>query len=212
MENPVIIIGAGGLGKAALDIFSSNDVVVYGFLDDNAELKGEVIGEIAILGTSDDDQFLNIIGKSCEAFIAVDDNRYRKKMIKILNDDRKVQPVNAVHIRSYIAPSASIGHGNFVNAGASIGAAAKVGNHCIINSNVVIDYTAQLGDFVQIGVGSMINPGVVIENEAFIGSGVTIVPGVRIGKGARIGAGSVVVTEVGEGETFFGNPAKKIEV
>lgn len=212
MENPVLIIGAGGLGRAALDIFNSNNVVVYGFLDDNPELKGKEIGEITVLGASDEDQYLNIIGKSCEAFIAIDDNRYRKKLVKTLNEQRKVQPVNAVHVKAYIAPSASIGHGNFVNSGVSIGAEAKVGNHCIINSNAVIDYTAEIGDFVQIGSGSLINACVRIENEAFIGSGVTVVTGVKIGKGARIGAGSVVVTEVGEGETFFGNPAKKIEV
>lgn len=212
MENPVIIIGAGGLGKAALDIFTTNDVVVYGFLDDKAELKGKEIGEVLVLGSTDDEQYLNIIGKSCEACIAVDDNRYRKKLVKMLNEDRKVQPVNAVHNKAYIAPSASIGHGNFINAGASVGAEAKIGNHCIIHTNAVIDFTAQLGDFVQVGAGSLVNAGVVVEDEAFIGSGVTIVSGVKIGKGARIGAGSVVVTEVGEGETFFGNPAKKVEV
>src|SRR5690606_38989948 len=117
MENPVIIIGAGGLGKAALDIFTTNDVVVYGFLDDKAELKGKEIGEVLVLGSTDDEQYLNIIGKSCEACIAVDDNRYRKKLVKMLNEDRKVQPVNAVHNKAYIAPSASIGHGNFINAG-----------------------------------------------------------------------------------------------
>jgi len=35
MKNPVVIFGAGTLGRLALDIFSSNDVLVYGFLDDN---------------------------------------------------------------------------------------------------------------------------------------------------------------------------------
>jgi hypothetical protein len=31
MENPVIIIGASGLGAVALDIFKRNNVVVYAF-------------------------------------------------------------------------------------------------------------------------------------------------------------------------------------
>ena len=34
MENPVMIFGAGSLGLTALDIFQRNEVVVYGFLDD----------------------------------------------------------------------------------------------------------------------------------------------------------------------------------
>jgi len=31
MENPVMILGAGGLGAVALDIFKTNNVVVYAF-------------------------------------------------------------------------------------------------------------------------------------------------------------------------------------
>ena len=41
MDKPVIILGANGLGKAAMEAFESNDVVVYGFLDDKAEREGE---------------------------------------------------------------------------------------------------------------------------------------------------------------------------
>lgn len=212
MANPVIIIGAGGLGKAALDIFNSNGVMVFGFLDDNPKLKGNVINEVTVLGPTDEEQFLNIIGNKCEAFVAIDENEYRKKIIKSLNDKRKVQPMNAVHQRAYVAESAEIGHGNFINAGASVGAGAKIGNHCIINSSAVIDYNAQLGDFVQVGAGSLINSSVTIENEAFIGSGATIISGVKVGKKARVGAGSVVIGDVEEGETVFGNPAKKIDV
>lgn len=212
MQNPVIIIGAGGIGKAALDIFNSNDVVVFGFLDDNAKLHGEVINEVTVLGSADEDKFLNIIGKTCEAFIAIDENEYRKRIVKLLNDERKVQPMNAVHRRAYVSENAHIGYGNFVNSGATVGTEAHLGNHCIIHSNAVIDFGAHLGDYVQIGAGSIINSSVIIDNEAFVGSGVTIVSGVKIGKKARVGAGSVVVTDVEDGETVFGNPAKKIDV
>jgi sugar O-acyltransferase (sialic acid O-acetyltransferase NeuD family) len=212
MQNPVIIIGAGGLGKAALDIFNSNNVVVFGFLDDSPELKGQIINEITVLGSIDEDKFLNIIGNKCEAFVAIDENEYRKRIVKALNDKRKVQPMNAVHHKAYVAESAIIGYGNFINSGASIGADAKLGNHCIINTNAVIDYGADVGDFVQVGAGSLVNASVQIENEVFVGSGVTIVSGVKIGKKARIGAGSVVIADVGEGVTVFGNPAMKVKV
>ena len=38
MENPVIIFGANHLGRAAKEIFETNSVVVYGFLDDSKKL------------------------------------------------------------------------------------------------------------------------------------------------------------------------------
>ncbi|HEX8548288.1 MAG TPA: acetyltransferase [Cytophagaceae bacterium] len=210
MKNPVIIFGAQGLGQVALDIFQSNNVVVYCFLDDNVTLHGKEISDVPIMGATDDDGFLKLIGKKCEVFIASDDNKYRKNHVNLLIEERKVMPVNAIHQNSIISKFAAIGHGNMVNAGVTINSNARVGNHCIFGCNTVLDFDSEIGDFVQIGAGTIINSGVVIGKEAFIGSGVTVVSGVKIGKKSRIGAGSVVVSDVEDGQTVFGNPAKPI--
>lgn len=210
MENPVIIFGANYLGRAAKEIFDRNGNVVYGFLDDNKSLHSTEIDNVTVLGSTDDDGFLKLIGKKCEAFVAVDDNKVRKSLVKMLQDLRKMQPVNAIHPAATLASTASLGHGNFFDAGSRIAAGATIGNHCLIQSNVVLGAETTVGDFVQIGASSTINPGVVIEDEAFIGSGVIVVSGVTVGKGARVGAGSVVIAPVKAGETVFGNPATKV--
>jgi sugar O-acyltransferase (sialic acid O-acetyltransferase NeuD family) len=210
MENPVIIFGANALGRAAKEIFETNSVVVYGFLDDTKSLHNTEIDEVVVLGDTDNDGFLKLIGKKCEAFVAVDDNKLRKGLVKMLNEVRHVQPVNAIHANAVISVKATLGHGNFIDFGSYLAPGAKMGSHCILNSRATIGVEASLGDFVQVGAGSVINSGVVIEDEVFIGSGVTIVSGVTVGKGARIGAGSVVIAPVKAGETVFGNPAKSI--
>lgn len=210
MKNPVIIFGASELGRAAKEIFESNEIVVYCFLDDDESKHGKEIDEITVLGSTEDDGYLKLIGKKCESFVAVDEKQLRKGIVKMLNDRRKVMPANAIHRSSEISGSAHIGYGNFVNMGVRVGSNAKVSNHCILHSNAVVDYSASLGDFVQIGAGSTINAEAVLEDEVFIGSGVTVISGVKIGKGARVGAGSVVIADVGAGETVFGNPAQKV--
>ena len=210
MDNPVIIFGAGGLGKAALDIFNSVQITVYCFLDDDHKLHGTVINEVSVLGSTENDKFIKLIGKKCEAFIASDDNRYRRDRIGMLMESRKTMPINSIHANTVISKSAIIGHGNFINSGVILGATSEIGNHCILHSNAVIDYDVRIGNFVQIGTGSVINSGASIGNETFIGSGVTIVSGVTIGKGAKIGAGSVVIAGVTENTTVFGNPAEVI--
>lgn len=210
MENPVLIFGAGSLGVTALDLFQRNSVVVYGLLDDNKELHGKEFGEVSVLGETDDDGFLKLIGQKCEAFIAIGDGRVRKRLVKMLNERRKVQPVNAIHDTAVVSVLATIGHGNLIAARTVINPYATVGQHCIIQSGAVIESQVTLGDYVHIGTGSLVNSGVTIEEGAFIGSGVTIVSGVTIGKNARIGAGSVVVENVDSGATVFGNPAKKL--
>ena len=211
MDKPVIIFGAKGIASAALEIFKSNDVVVYGFLDERKELHNTEIQDIPVLGDPEDHGYLKLIGQKCEAFVATDDNSVRKSEVKKLKENRKVMPVNAIHERAKLSESASIGHGNFINAQSFVGALTQLGHHNIINSGAVIDHDCKLGDFVQVGAGTIINSGVKIEDEVFIGSGVTIVSGVKIGKKARIGAGSVVISDVAKNETVFGNPAVKID-
>lgn len=210
MENPVIIFGANSIGREAKEIFEGNGNTVYCFLDDDKKLHNTEIDNITVMGSTDDDGFLKLIGKKCEAFVASDDNKLRKSLVKMLNEIRNVQPTNAVHKSSIIAISAGIGYGNFIDQGVKIGAGATVGQHCVIHAGVIIGMECRIGDFVQIGPGSVISSGVVIEEEVFLGAGVTIVSGVIIEKGARIGVGSVVVRPVKAGETLFGNPAQKV--
>jgi sugar O-acyltransferase (sialic acid O-acetyltransferase NeuD family) len=211
MENPVLIFGANHLGRAAKEIFETNSVVVYGFLDDDKKLHNAEIDEVVVLGDTDNDGFLKLIGKKCEAFVAVDDNKLRKSLVKMIQEVRHMQPVNAIHSRSVVSEKAILGHGNFIDFNAYLAPGSKIGSHCIIHTQTSVGVDSSLGDFVQVGAGSSINAGVTIEDEVFIGSGVTIVSGVTVGKGARIGAGSVVIASVKEGETVFGNPAAKVK-
>ncbi len=210
MDKPVIIFGATGLAKAALEIFNSNQIVVYGFLDDDKSKHQTEINSIPILGATDDHGFLKLIGQKCEAFVATDDNSLRKKHVEYLTETRKVMPINAVHGSALLAESAGIGHGNFINSGVIIANDVQIGQHNVINSKVLIEQETVIEDFVQIGAGSIINSNVKIETGAFIGSGVTIVSGITIGKNARVGAGSVVVGNIEKNQTVFGNPAIEV--
>ena len=211
MDKPVIIFGAAGVGKMALEIFQSNGVVVYGFLDADKTRHSQEIDSIPILGDPEDHGFLKLIGKKCEAFVATDDNKIRKNQVEMLMEERKVMPTNAVHKSASISGSVAIGHGNFIAAGVHVGPDTKIGQHCMLNTAVVVEQDCEVGDFVQIGAGSIINGGVKIGKNVFVGSGVVVVAGAEIGANARIGAGSVVVGNVEKGKTVFGNPAVNIE-
>lgn len=208
---PVIIIGAKGLGKVALDIFQRNGAEVFCFLEEDKELHGTEIGEVSVMGSPEDDGFLKYIGHKCDAFVAIDDLSYKKSMVDLLKERRKVMPANAIHQDAVISQYASLGHGNLVTAKSVISAGVIIGDHCLIQPNSLIDYDSTIHNFVQIGAGSVINSNVIIEENAFIGSGATIVSGIKIGKNARVGAGSLVIQDVNEGETVFGNPAQAVK-
>ncbi len=211
MEKPVLIFGAGSIGKNAKQIFETNEVIVYGFLDDDDSLTDTEVDGVNVLGATDAESMLSIIGLECEAFVAVDENEIRKTIINDLIKKNKVMPVNAIHSNAIIAESSSVGHGNFINAQVILGANSVIGHHCILHLKAAIDEGVTIGNFVQIGMGCNINAGVIIKDEVFIGAGVTIVAGVKIEKGARIGAGSVVISHVKENAVLFGNPASEVK-
>lgn len=211
MDKPVLILGAGSIGKSAMQIFKSNGVLVYGFLDDDKKSHDTEIDDVTVLGFTDENSLLQIIGDECEAFVAVDENEMRKSIVENLTKTRKVMPINAIHSNAIIAESSVIGHGNYINAGVILGPNVIIGNHCLLHTNVGLDEGVSIGHFSQIGMGCNINASVIIEDEVFIGSGVTVVAGVTIGKGSRIGAGSVVIGNVQESAVLFGNPATEVK-
>ncbi len=210
MENPVLIFGAGNLGRVALDIFTRNNVVVYGFLDEDKALHGTEIATVPVLGSPDDEGYTKLIGKKCEAFVATDESATREDLVDMLLENRKVMPVNAIHDTATLSATASIGHGNLVGAGVVVNPDAKIANHSLLHARCVIDTGAQLADYVQVGAGAIVGPGAKLAEHAFVGAGAVIVAGVTVGKGARVGAGSVVVENVPAHGTVFGNPAKKV--
>lgn len=210
MQNPVIIVGAQQLGKMALDVFMSNNVVVYCFLEDKKELQQQEINNVSVMSSTEDPEFLKLLGKKCEVFVAAEDTAARKSTVSMLKQEYQVVPVNAIHKFSSVSENAWLGHGILINAGAVVNTDARIGDNCVVHSNAVIEAEAVLGDLVQVGAGALLGAGVQVEDQAFIGAGAVVVAGIKIGKKARVGAGAVVVADVPANQTVFGNPAQKV--
>ena len=207
---PVIIIGVNPFGLEVAHIFQKNDVVIYGFLDDDPKKKDTSIGEIPVLGTADDESYFKLIGKNCGVFVALENPTERKKMIELILEEREVKPVNAIHPTANIAYVKSLAYGVFIGSGAQILPETKLGDHVIIGSGAIIETGAQIADFASIGAGSVIGKEAIIENNAYVGIHSTIVGSVKVGKSATVGAGSVVIENVAASKRVFGNPAKAL--
>ncbi len=211
MQNPVIIFGANHIGRQAKEIFERNNVVVYGFLDDNKQLHNTEVDDVMVLGGTDEEEYLKLIGKKCESFVASDDTKLKRSILKMLNQSKKNQPTNAIHQLASVSSRSEMGHGNLIDNNVILSVGSKIGSHNIISAGSQIGVGVTVGNYVQVGVGCHIGNDVSIEDEVFIGAGVTVVSGVQLGKGARVGVGSVVIASVAPNETVFGNPAQKIK-
>ncbi|MEM9416892.1 MAG: NeuD/PglB/VioB family sugar acetyltransferase [Bacteroidota bacterium] len=212
MKKPVIIFGAHEMGRVALDILQQNDVVVYGFLDDDEALQGQEINHVPVLGNTTAESYWELLGKDCEAFIALANQKKQATLLAMLKEKKQLVPINAIHISAIVEESAMFGHGNLMNANVVLGTNATLGNSCTLHTQVAVEHGAVIKDFVQVGAGSVIGPNVTLHEEVFVGAGATIVAGVEIGAEASIGAGAVVLENVKPGEAVLGNPAKPVQL
>lgn len=86
-----------------------------------------------------------------------------------------------------------------------IGKGTKINNHCHIAHNVVI------GKNVIITAHVNISGSTIIEDDVWIAPNSSFRGHQKIGKNAVIGMGAVVTKDVPSGETWVGNPAKKLQ-
>jgi sugar O-acyltransferase (sialic acid O-acetyltransferase NeuD family) len=97
-----------------------------------------------------------------------------------------------VHSRSWVEPSAVLGEGVQIMAGAIIQADVELGPNCIVNTAASVDHHCRIGASAHIAPGATLCGGVEVGQGAFVGAGATIVQGVRIGAHAVVPAGATV--------------------
>lgn len=203
---PVVIVGAGGHGRVALDILRAMRKAIAGFLDD--EQPEPVINGAFLLGRSDtlfSPRFL----ASHEVLVAIGDNARRRALAtRVLGNGGRL--ARAIHPSCVISPSAVIGAGTVVVAGAVINANARVGRFCIVNTAATIGHDVVLEDGAQVAPGCNLGGGASCGQDAFVGIGAAVVPGVRVGAGAVLGAGATALRDVPAGAVAFGTPARRV--
>jgi len=134
----------------------------------------------------------------------------RRGLIQRILDAGGVVPVLA-HPAAVVSPSAQIGAGTILSAGAIVQQDARIGRFCVLNTACSVDHDNQVGDGVSFGPGSHTAGGVTIGDYAFIGLGALILNRLTVGPRATVGAGAVVTRNVPAGATVVGNPARLLE-
>lgn len=103
-----------------------------------------------------------------------------------------------------IHPAAEIGENLFIDHGTGV----VVGETAIIGNNCTLYHGVTLGGKGDITEGGRRHP--IIGDNVIIGAGAQVLGAVTVGAGARIGANAVVTTDVADGVTVVGNPARAL--
>jgi UDP-perosamine 4-acetyltransferase len=200
MARRLLILGAGGHGRAVADVAVECGWTVQAFtdraprgadvLDDEAGLAlaraGGVEGAVVGVGNTALERRAALYARLREAGIAA--------------------PA-LVHPRAVLSRRARVGDGSVVFA-ATLGAGVVVGENVVCYSGVVAEHGCRIGDHAYLSPAVVLAGEVVVAPGAFLGAGAVVLPGVTVGAGARVGAGAVVVEDVPERATVVGVPAR----
>src|SRR5262245_29357565 len=202
MRRRLVILGAGGHGRAVADLADACGWTVAGFTDRSASREG-------ILGRDDDLPSLIQSAKLDAGLVGVGNTALprRAELFDRLRESG-LATATLIHPRATVSSSARVGQGSALFPAAVVGAGVTVGDNVVIYSAAVAEHECRIGDHVYISPGAILSGSVVVEVGAFIGAGAVVLPGVTIGKRAVVAAGAVVVADVPAGETVKGIPAR----
>lgn len=207
---PIIVIGAGGHARVVADIIRlSNQFELRGFLDTaDPSRHDEAFEGSKVLGGGEliDELRANVVSV---AFVAIGDNAARVRISEDLLA-RGLELATLIHPSAVVAASVTISAGTLLCAGAIVNPGAVIGKHTIINTAASVDHDCEIGDGVHIAPGAHLGGHVTVGAGTLIGLGASIKPGVNIGAGAVIGVGAAVVSDVADGQTVVGVPARVV--
>jgi len=193
----VVIVGAGGFGRVALDVLLSGGYGdrTLGFYDDaHAVLPGRIRG-YPILG--DVEMLKSMLSvEPAHVVVAITDNEARLRVANVL---RRLggEFFAPVHPLAHVSDAAVVGDGSVVAAGAVVHPDASVGSHCFIGPGAVVDRDVEVGAGVWVSAGAVVGPGARVGARAEIGANASVGRKAEVGPGAQIGAARHVAREDG---------------
>jgi sugar O-acyltransferase (sialic acid O-acetyltransferase NeuD family) len=211
MDLPTIfIIGASGHGMVTLEAARAQGYTVAGFLD-SFKPEGTTLLGASVLGKPADLPALMQKHGVGAGILAVSNNFIRSQVAGQLAE---IAPsfvfVTVVHPTAWISPTATLGHGTLVLAGAVVNAACVVGDHAIINTKTSLDHESEVEAFASLLPGVTTGGAVKIGTGSCVCAGSTLVHQVRIGRHTMVGAGSLVLRDLPDNSLCYGSPARVV--
>ncbi len=207
----LVIIGAGGFGREVADVAQAREgatasMRLLGFVDD---------------GTPDDTllrrQGVPLLGTTAELarwstsrfVVAIADPAVRRRLDAVALA-AGLEPASLLHPTAVLGSDLRLGPGLIMAAHTSITTNVDVGRHVHMDRNVTVGHDSTLGDYVTLHPGATLSGNVTVGDGATIGSNAVVLPGVSLGAGVTVGAGAAVLSDVGDGETVAGVPARRL--
>ncbi len=205
--NKLAILGAGGHGRVVADAAQCMGWRHIEFYDDGWPnllqcLSFPVVGTVQGFVENASQGYDGVI-------VAIGNNAVRTRMLRDLQN-RQFPLTTVIHPRATVSYHAQVDVASVVFAGAVVNAGAVVGMGAILNTACSVDHDCRLGIGVHVSPGAHLGGGVSVGDASWVGLGASVRHQICIGQNVMVGAGAVVVSDVPDGLTVVGNPARGV--
>lgn len=186
MSKRIVLIGAGGHGRSVAEaiLLLGQDELV-GFVDDGGDANAKV-WTYPILGRTDS---LHALRTSADAVVvAIGNNAVREKLHAQVRE-AGFELLTVIHPAAFVSPTATLGAGCAVMAGALVGTEAQLGEGVIVNCGATVDHHCKVESFGHLGVNACMAGGSVLGHRAWMQAGSALGYGVKVEVGSVLSPG-----------------------
>jgi sugar O-acyltransferase (sialic acid O-acetyltransferase NeuD family) len=211
MSELLVVIGAGGFGREALDVAQAINAAatepvwdILGVIDDApsslnlGRLRDRDIPSLGGLADLHDDAHLAL---------AIGAPLVRRRMALALSG-RGQPAATLIHPAAVLGSRTVLNHGVIVCGGVVVGTNVSLGQHVHLNPCAVIGHDTVLANFVSVNPNATVSGDCHVEEGALLGAASFVLQGLRIGSFATVGAAACVVNEVPASAVVKGIPAR----
>lgn len=210
--NKIAIFGAGGFGREVACLLRKINEETptwnfVGFYDDGLE-KGTATDYGPVLGGMAE---LNAVDYPLSVVMAIGSPKSIKNVVEQIHNPHIQFPnIISPDAKWLDAKSVKMGKGNVVAMGNYFSCNVAIGNFNMLVGFTTIGHDSRLGDFNCLMPGVRVSGNVSIGNGDLIGCSAIILQGLTLGSDFTIAAGSTVMSNIKDGGTYLGCPAKKV--
>lgn len=200
--NPVLILGAGGLGRELFWWAQDAGLTPVGFIDDNPDALNAYRDYAPVIGSVTDAPL------TAPVLCGIGRNPIRQRCVRTLLE-RGAAFTSCIHPQAKVC-HATLGTGAIVAPFAFIGADAVIGDFAFLQTGAVLGHDVIAGDFLRMDTTAFVGGFSRLGDNVTLHTGAKVMPGKHLGHNTVLGAGAVLLNNLPAGATAFGNPALKL--
>jgi sugar O-acyltransferase (sialic acid O-acetyltransferase NeuD family) len=209
------LIGGGGFASEVLFVIERISKIEKKwksiFIVDDVKENGDKVREYQVVGNID---YLHQLKEDIDVIITINDPEPRKNIIETLKAKKKnVNFPNIFDTTSIVDEKyLTIGEGNIIMHYVILSTKLVIGNFNIFNSYTGIGHDSVMGDYNSFNPRVAISGKVIINDLNSFGVNSTVLQNKKIGSRNQIWLNTTIVKNLKDDGTYFGIPAKKVEV